>query len=171
MFALIVSPPRTKYRLHAHVHTRERVCTYVTPPFNWLRVQRAIFCILWWWLLEKPVLKSFCYNGTSSLAKTLMSRSRCFCFPLTTYTHGTTSPFPTADRRLLLSTWQVISLSFFWRKKKQQTLDISHGTWPTIVSSFHMATANGDQGGGGLYSRESVYSKISPLPSLGHVYC
>ena len=27
------------------------------------------------------------------------------------------------------------------------------------------------RGGGGLYSRESAYSKISPLPSLGHVYC
>ena len=31
---------------------RERVRTYVTPSFNWLRVQRGIFCI-WWWLLEK----------------------------------------------------------------------------------------------------------------------
>ena len=29
----------------------------------------------------------------------------------------------------------------------------------------------GGGGGGGLYSRESAYSKISPLPSLGHVYC
>ena len=28
-------------------------------------------------------------------------------------------------------------------KKKQQTLDISRGTWPTMVSSFHTATANG----------------------------
>lgn len=24
---------------------------------------------------------------------------------------------------------------------------------------------------GGLYSRQSAYSKISPLPSLGYVYC
>ena len=124
---------------------RKRVRTYITPPFNWLWIQRGIFCI-WWWLLEKPVLKSFCYDGTSSLAKTLMSRSRCFCFPLKTYTHGTTSPFPTADRRLLPSTWQVISLPLFWRKN-QQTLDISSGTWPTMVSSFHTATANGGQGG------------------------
>ena len=69
-----------------------------------------------WWLLEKPILKSFCYDSTSSLAKTLMSRSRCFCFPLKTYTHGTTSPCSTADRRLLPSTWQVISLPLFWRK-------------------------------------------------------
>ena len=81
-----------------YTHTRAR--TYVTPPFNWLRVQRWIFCI-WWWLLEKLVLKTLCYDGTSSLAKTLMSQSRCFCFPLKTYTHRTTSPFPTADRRLL----------------------------------------------------------------------
>ena len=44
------------------------------------------------------------YDGTSSLAKTLMSQTRCFCFPLKTYTHGTISPFPTADRRLLPST-------------------------------------------------------------------
>ena len=51
-------------------------------------------------LLEKPVLKSFCYDGTSSLAKTLTSRSRCFYFPLKTYTHGTTSPFPIADPRV-----------------------------------------------------------------------
>ena len=50
---------------------RERVCTYVTSPFNWL--QRGIYCV-WWWLLEKPVLKTFCYDGTSSLAKTPMSR-------------------------------------------------------------------------------------------------
>ena len=82
---------------------RERVRTYVTPPFNRLRVQRGIFCV-WWWLLEKPVLKSFCYDGTSSLAKTLMSRSRCFCFPLKMHTHGTTSPYPTANRCLLPST-------------------------------------------------------------------
>ena len=52
------------------------------------------------WLLEKPVLKSFCYDGTSSLAKTLTRRSRYFYFPLKTYTHGTTSPFPTADPRV-----------------------------------------------------------------------
>ena len=52
------------------------------------------------WLLEKPVLKSFCYDGTSSLAKTLTSLSRCFYFPLKTYTHGTTSRFPTADPRV-----------------------------------------------------------------------
>ena len=43
---------------------RECVRTYVTLPFYWLRVQKGIFCI-WWWLLEKPVLKSFCYDGTS----------------------------------------------------------------------------------------------------------
>ena len=35
-----------------------------------------------------------------SLAKTLTSRSRCFYLPLKTYTHGTTSPFPTADPRV-----------------------------------------------------------------------
>ena len=50
--------------------------------------------------LEKPVLKSFCYDGTFSLAKTLTSRSRCFYFPLKTYTHRTASPFPTADPRV-----------------------------------------------------------------------
>ena len=34
---------------------------------------------------------------------------------------------------------------------------------------FHGGGGGG--GGGSLYSRESAYSKISPLPSLGHVYC
>ena len=96
---------------------------------------------------RRPVLKSFCYDGTSSLAKTLMSRSRCFCFPLKTYTHGTTSPFPAADRHLLPSTLQVILL-------------------PLLATTASKPLAKG-----GLYSRESAYSKISPLPSLGHVYC
>ena len=67
--------------------------------------------------LEKPVLKSSCYDDTSSLAKILTSRSRGFYFPPKTYTHGTTSPFPTADPRV----------AAFWRKYKQ-TLDISRGT-------------------------------------------
>ena len=118
-------------------HAREHVRMYVTPPFNWLRIQRGI---------DKPGLKTFYYDGTSSLAKTFMSRSRCFCFPLKTYTRSNNF-FPYCrSYGLLPSTWQVISLPLFWRKKtkqKQQTLDISSGTWPTMVSSFHTATANG----------------------------
>ena len=45
------------------------------------------------------------------------SLSRCFCFPLKMYTHGTTSPFSsTSDHRLLPSTSQAILLLLFWRK-------------------------------------------------------
>ena len=35
--------------------------------------------------------KSFYYDGTSSLAKTLMNRLRCFCFPLKMYTRNNKS--------------------------------------------------------------------------------
>ena len=67
--------------------------------------------------LEKPVLKSFCYDGTSSLAKTLMSQSRCFYFPLKTYTHGLTSPFLTADPRVAVYLTGHLAAALLEKKK------------------------------------------------------
>ena len=74
-----------------------RASTYVRSPALQLTTSSKIALAF-----RKPVLKSFCCDGTSSLVKTLTSRSRCFYmyFPLKTYTHGTTSPFSPADPRV-----------------------------------------------------------------------
>ena len=58
------------------------------------------------------------------------------------YTHGTTSPFPpsTSDRLLSPLTIQVISLPLLCRNY-QQTLEISCGTWPTVLLFLRTATA------------------------------
>ena len=57
------------------------------------------------------------------------------------YTHGTTSPFPSTSERLLSPlTMQVISLPLLC-KKYQQTLEISRGTWPTVLPFLRTATA------------------------------
>ena len=53
---------------------------------------------------------------------------------------------------------------YFPRYVTNDGVILPHGDckWIVIVVAFTE---------GGLYSRESAYSKISPLPSLGHVYC
>ena len=53
---------------------------------------------------------------------------------------------------------------YFPRYVTNDGVVLPHGDckWIVIVVAFTE---------GGLYSRESAYSKISPLPSLGHVYC
>ena len=61
------------------------------------------------------------------------------------------------------------------RSFEEKTLDISRGTWPMMVSSFHTATANGSWSLSlsqrGAYIQGKCVFEISPLPSLGHVYC
>ena len=102
--------------------------------------------------------------GTSSLARTLMSQSRCFCFPLKTYTHGTTSPFSAADHRLLLSTWQVISLPLFWRKIFPAVCDQQ---WCRLSSQrLQMDRDHCHFHRGGLIFEGKCIFENKPLPSI-----
>ena len=102
-------------------------------------------------------LKLLCYYGTSNLEKIHMSLSKCFCFPFKMYTHWSTSL--TADRCLLPSTWQVISLPLYWRKTTTTKsvpwymtddgviLQHSNCRWITIVfvSAAPQVPTRGDQ--------------------------
>ena len=96
-----------------------------------------------WWLSEKPVLNSLYYGGTSCLAKTLMSLSRCFCF----HVHKRNDESIPFHRRSSSSIYTVYFTDPFAASVLKENHKLSYGTWRTMVLSLNtrVLTANGSR--------------------------
>ena len=151
--------------------THARAHTYVTPPFNWLQVTKRILLVvafrhlsLFW---SHSVMMALLAWQTLMMVLLLSSErvhTRNKSFPhsqsssVTVYLTGHLTATLLEKKNSKLWIFPTLCDQWWCRpstRQLQKDRDRCRFDWP----------------GGGLYSREWAYSKISPPPSLSHIYC